>query len=503
MSKIKDLKPEFEQLPYIERLEFWYKHFGFFDDIDEKAETKYEKGNPIFSIYPKNTDELFDYNDWKYKKIDIYLQRIGAGIFDKYVNLENLKSEFNNRYNNSIDKDFCLTEERNDINKCLEEKPQINEKFIDFKRGATLDFSKKLSWDELSQYKKAENIAFYEKFLNTYKKQNTQKEEAGFHKKINNENLDIVCAILRADNLRELSRKIKIIENTDLGELVNEIEANLVNISDKQGRVAYFRKIAKLIDTTKRIAILETWVNIISVKQLKQLEPNEKYFFENMVLFKEYIMELSQMEIGIFSYIYNLCGSYDINCCDISKKIYIVGKKMTDAEAMGWGWENNRVYYTVNFSKEKFFVTDLISTSENENLNQTQVLLLKQKPTLEEDKKIVSEFLRPLSGFWNRNRIMKLENFERLVRYVHFMVEFEKLPENIEPILSTNIHVDFIRQTFYQLHKKLYGKKKRQYWISFLHAAFKQFENWDIESTNKNFSTYRGFYDKDVEKITF
>ena len=121
---------------------------------------------------------------------------------------------------------------------------------------------------------------------------------------------------------------------------------------------------------------------------------------------------------------------------------------------------------------------------------------------IEKNKEMAKEFLKFFNGNnFLKQKIMSDKDFERLMEYTYYLIEYESLPKEINPLPHINISVEFIRKTYEQLHKRLYGKKKRQYWIDFLHEFFTQFESWDKETTNKNFATYRGQYEEDLKKL--
>lgn len=120
---------------------------------------------------------------------------------------------------------------------------------------------------------------------------------------------------------------------------------------------------------------------------------------------------------------------------------------------------------------------------------------------IEELRKKVNEYLLPFTRSWHGERIMNPNDFPRLREYVYYLVEFQKLPKKISPIPATKLPTEFIRKTFSKLHEELYGKRKRKYWIDFLHEVFVQFRSWEKETTDKNFKTYRSNYDTDLKSI--
>lgn len=131
---------------------------------------------------------------------------------------------------------------------------------------------------------------------------------------------------------------------------------------------------------------------------------------------------------------------------------------------------------------------------------ETDVIVM---PNIEDnDRCIIEKHLNPLNGYWNREKIMSDKEFFRLFEYVCFMVKNKEMPKNIEPIKQTKISTEFLRKTFQLLHFDLYGKRKKDYWIDFLHITFVQFQNWDKSTTKAHFTTYRSNYEKDKEKIS-
>lgn len=98
-------------------------------------------------------------------------------------------------------------------------------------------------------------------------------------------------------------------------------------------------------------------------------------------------------------------------------------------------------------------------------------------------------------------KIMNDKDYDRLVKYVTYMIEYEAVPPKIERIPQINTSNEYIRYTFYLIHKALYTTKaKRNYFIHFLHNVFSQFQNTEWSTTNTKFSTKPNQYDKDTIK---
>lgn len=141
------------------------------------------------------------------------------------------------------------------------------------------------------------------------------------------------------------------------------------------------------------------------------------------------------------------------------------------------------------------------SLKKKSGINNIQVT--NEEKLKEADKKVIYDSLKPLSGYWKREKIMNDEEFIRLVEYVNYLVFSEKTPQNITPIKQTKISNDFIRKTMQKLHFKFYGRRKRQYWIDFIHMTFSQFSKTERTTTDKLFSSYKKTYDLDLQEITY
>lgn len=126
-----------------------------------------------------------------------------------------------------------------------------------------------------------------------------------------------------------------------------------------------------------------------------------------------------------------------------------------------------------------------------------------QQTSILEQKATARKLLNFLSGHNLKNeKIMSDNDFARLVQYIENLIDTGNVPAEIKPIYTINISNEYLRYTFYLIHKKLYSTRPiRPEWINLLHAVFSQFENVTLETTRKKFSTVPLHYDSDL--LTF
>ena len=131
--------------------------------------------------------------------------------------------------------------------------------------------------------------------------------------------------------------------------------------------------------------------------------------------------------------------------------------------------------------------------------------LTKSHPTeygeIADKSKRVVNALAPLKGNnFLGQKIMSTKEFDRLLNYTLYLVEHEKSPKNIVPI-SADIPNQFIRRTFFLLHKSFYKRQRREYWFDFLREVFTQFNSATEKSLKSHFSSYTGNFDNDRERL--
>ena len=123
-----------------------------------------------------------------------------------------------------------------------------------------------------------------------------------------------------------------------------------------------------------------------------------------------------------------------------------------------------------------------------------------KKKNIEQDIQIAIEYIDFLSGDnYKGEKIMNDKDYYRLVEYLRYLIEYEAVPENIDPIPQMNTTNEYIRYTFFLIHKELYTTaRKRKYFIDFLHEAFSQFGNTEWKTTHTKFSVKPNQYENDV-----
>lgn len=128
----------------------------------------------------------------------------------------------------------------------------------------------------------------------------------------------------------------------------------------------------------------------------------------------------------------------------------------------------------------------------------------KSKANPQQQKNTAQKLINFLSGYNLKNeKIMPDDNFARLSNYIAALIDNGTLPANIQPIPQTGVSSEYLRYTFYLIHKELYTTRPiRPEWIDLLHAVFVQFNNSEKETTRKKFSKKPDHYDSDIATFT-
>ena len=115
---------------------------------------------------------------------------------------------------------------------------------------------------------------------------------------------------------------------------------------------------------------------------------------------------------------------------------------------------------------------------------------------------IIIEHIGCLKGTWNKNKIMKDEEYERLIEYTNYLIVHDEIPSGIIMIPQTNVSDAFLRKTFHGLYKHFKQTANRETWVIFLHEVFQQF-TCEISTTLAKFSRYvdSSNYDNDKKLI--
>ncbi len=131
------------------------------------------------------------------------------------------------------------------------------------------------------------------------------------------------------------------------------------------------------------------------------------------------------------------------------------------------------------------------------------VVEVKAKKTLKEKQDIARDYIQFLGGVNLKNEsIMSPKEYENLLEYTDYLIQFEEVPKGVSRIKPTMISKDHIKYTYYLIHKSLYGTNRvKDVFIYFLIAVFQEFEKKPaFTSIKANFSHKPGSYDKDVKK---
>ncbi|AYL94260.1 hypothetical protein [Mucilaginibacter celer] len=114
---------------------------------------------------------------------------------------------------------------------------------------------------------------------------------------------------------------------------------------------------------------------------------------------------------------------------------------------------------------------------------------------------IATKYLYFFSGYnFSGHKIMSADNYELLLRYVAAFLKDESVSADIKPLVQLNISNEFIRYTFYLIHKELFGTRQiRPSMIRFIHTVFSQFSGTELTTTKTKFSVKPKLYDSDAQ----
>ncbi|WEA01815.1 hypothetical protein [Mucilaginibacter sp. SJ] len=126
--------------------------------------------------------------------------------------------------------------------------------------------------------------------------------------------------------------------------------------------------------------------------------------------------------------------------------------------------------------------------------------IINEGKTLEDKKLVMEEILRYMSGFNHAGRkIMKEDDYQLLLSYTVAYLETENVPVITKRLPQLEIPIEYIRYSYYLIHKSLYGTRKiKMSMIDFLHAVFSQFDNTEKTTTKIKFSTEPKTYKADT-----
>jgi len=124
--------------------------------------------------------------------------------------------------------------------------------------------------------------------------------------------------------------------------------------------------------------------------------------------------------------------------------------------------------------------------------------------TLDENKKVAREMLNFLSGRnIQQEKIMSDQDFTKMINYTFHLIESDDIPPDIKKIPQVGVSNEFVRYTYYSIHKVLYGTHRiHPSWIEFLHSVFTQFSNTSPNTTRTKFSKKPPMYQADMNKMS-
>ena len=108
--------------------------------------------------------------------------------------------------------------------------------------------------------------------------------------------------------------------------------------------------------------------------------------------------------------------------------------------------------------------------TQNEGTKTTKPKAIQQKANPQKQKTTALKRIAYLSGYNLKNvKIMSDSDFINLTTYICALIDTDTVPQNIQPIQSTGVSNEYLRYTFYLIHKELYTTRPiRPEWIELL-----------------------------------
>jgi hypothetical protein len=144
-----------------------------------------------------------------------------------------------------------------------------------------------------------------------------------------------------------------------------------------------------------------------------------------------------------------------------------------------------------------------VPTIQNDDTKTTKPKAIQQKTSPQKQKATAQKRIAFLSGYNRKNeKIMSDDDYARLTTYICSLIDAGTVPPNIQPIPQMGVASEYLRYTFYLIHRELYTTHPiRPEWIDLLHTVFTQFKDVETETTRKKFSTKPTHYDTDIRDI--
>lgn len=183
--------------------------------------------------------------------------------------------------------------------------------------------------------------------------------------------------------------------------------------------------------------------------------------------------------------------------------------------------EINKLYYTDGSTKNHYSIPSLLHhwlasqaavytnaasnsfapISDKRPAANPQAIITKVQ--VEEQKSIAYQHFLFLKGVNPQNQtIISSTQFDILITGVNELIETDLVPEIKNPLPQINLPTNYIRYTFYLLHKTLFTTKTiRESWINFLHDMFTQFNSAERSTTRAKFSEMPPMYYADFKHL--
>ena len=219
--------------------------------------------------------------------------------------------------------------------------------------------------------------------------------------------------------------------------------------------------------------------NLLNHKLVSELFDNQKSIIQN---------EINNLQLGL--------DRLHIVQDEINKLYYTNGtsKNHCSIPSLLYHWLTSQVTVYTNAASNVFASNAAIA-------DYVEPKAIINKVHTEEQKSTAFQHLTFFKGFNTQHeKIMTDDQFCSLIEAVNSLIELETVPTIDKQLPQINLPSNYIRYTFYLLHKSLYTTKSiKDSWINFLHDMFSQFKNAERTTTKSKFSEKPPLYDTDFQ----
>jgi hypothetical protein len=291
-----------------------------------------------------------------------------------------------------------------------------------------------------------------------------------------------------AKHIRQAQQLYNHFDTTTAQKLLPQLYGDLERTPTDNMLIAVICALENAIFMQAENAVMPAFAQIVEANFAKALLNNKKQIFNNRLNAisnaREALTEIDNIAVNLPDLPAIKLNIADLLTSSITRQLYT------------WLREQNEIYK--NHASQIF-----VPTVQNEGAKNTKPKATKQKITTQEQKSIAQKRFAFLSGYNRKNeKIMSDDDFARLTTYICSLIETGIVPPNIQPISQTGTTSEYLRYTFYLIHKDLYTTRPtRPEWLDLLHAVFTQFQDVEVATTRKKFSTVPPHYEKDVREI--